>query len=149
MRNSVPGTFTAALVKDVHRVSKPYEKKLFQIANDCVLKLQTLDPNYKVPVIRKAGPCFIATAAYGSWLAPEVEFLRAWRDAHLLTNRFGTVAVSIYYTVSPAIASMLAASKTGRRVVRSLLGIVIRCLRAIPSNGAEHIRARSDDPLRV
>jgi hypothetical protein len=74
---------------------------------------------------RGGGPCFIATAAYGTPLAPEVERLREFRDNTLLTGVMGTAAVDVYYRVSPAIADLVAASPTLAMLVRMLLIPVI------------------------
>ena len=53
------------------------------------------------------GGCFIATAAFGSYLDPNVKALRNFRDDYLLTNSVGTVFVNFYYNTSPSIADFI------------------------------------------
>ena len=73
----------------------------------------------------KSGPCFIATAAFGSSLAPAVELLRDFRDAFLLTNGAGRAFVAWYYRVSPPLAELVAGNVALRAAARALLLPVI------------------------
>lgn len=67
------------------------------------------------------GGCFIATAAFGSAMAPEVERLREFRDSCLLTNGPGRAFVDFYYRVSPPVADFISGSEELRQIARGLL----------------------------
>jgi len=64
------------------------------------------------------GGCFIATAAFGTPLAPQVQLLREVRDKYLLPYRAGRAAVQVYYAVSPPMADFISRSETRRAIVR-------------------------------
>jgi len=66
----------------------------------------------------KEGGCFIATAAFGSQDAFEVEFLRNFRDEVLLLNPLGRVFVKVYYYISPPIANLISKHKLLRKATR-------------------------------
>jgi len=71
------------------------------------------------------GPCFVATAAYGSPMADEVATLRQFRDEVLLSNAVGTKLVEMYYTYSPAIADATSQSPALRTAMRIALVPVV------------------------
>jgi len=71
------------------------------------------------------GPCFIATAAYGTPMAAEIDVLRDVRDTYFLGNVFGTAVTDAYYRVSPAIADTVASSPVAAAAMRVVLLPVI------------------------
>ena len=68
------------------------------------------------------GGCLIATAAYGSELAPQVQFLREIRDNTLLSTASGTSFMTgfnqFYYSFSPAVADLERENAVFRDAVR-------------------------------
>ena len=70
--------------------------------------------------------CFIATAAFGSPLYPEVNDLRVWRDNSLLKTPSGRLFVSTYYRVSPPIAKLVTKHEILRNLVRKFIKLILR-----------------------
>jgi len=62
--------------------------------------------------------CFIATAAYGSPAAQEINILRQFRDEFLLHNPPGKAFVAVYYATSPPIAEFISRHEVLRTAVR-------------------------------
>jgi hypothetical protein len=67
------------------------------------------------------GFCFIATAAYGTETASQLNILRDFRDQVLLKNALGSLFVETYYKVSPPVAAFIAKNDFLRAVVREVL----------------------------
>jgi len=75
------------------------------------------------PYEEEGGGCLIATAAYGSELAPQVQLLREIRDNQLMNTKSGTTFMTtfneLYYTFSPIIADMERESPVFKEIVKS------------------------------
>ena len=63
--------------------------------------------------------CFIATAAYGTPMAKEIEILREFRDEYLLTSPVGQTLVDLYYRVSPPMAEFITEHPSLKPIVRA------------------------------
>jgi len=67
------------------------------------------------------GPCFIATAAYGSRHGDYIDFLRAFRDRYLMGHSIGKKWVTLYYRYSPPVAGFIADHPEMRKGIRLAL----------------------------
>ncbi len=79
---------------------------------------------FKTPVMKftQLTGCFVATAAWGSALAPDVDAMRKVRDRLRPASTMFAVATDLYYRSGPAAADVLRRSDTARALVRRLLG---------------------------
>lgn len=72
--------------------------------------------------------CFVATAAFESVYALEVQQLRFFRDHQLKKHRWGRHFTKWYYRVSPRIACLLDKHSWAKPAVRGLLRLLIKCV---------------------
>jgi PKD repeat protein len=82
-------------------------------------------PSGSTTISSNKNGCFIATAAYGSYLHPKVRLLREFRDRYLLTSTLGRLLVEQYYLVSPPVADFLARHELLRLLTRVLLTPIV------------------------
>jgi hypothetical protein len=75
--------------------------------------------------------CFVATAAYGSAMANDVDMLRRFRDNLLKRSVLGELAVEAYYTFGPPVAGVVGESDLLRTTARDLLGPLIERVRGL------------------
>ena len=72
--------------------------------------------------------CFIATAAYGTPSAREIDVLRDFRDHFLIKQDWGRQFIDFYYTTSPPLAEFISRHELSRTVVREVFVNPIVCI---------------------
>jgi len=72
-------------------------------------------------------PCFIATAVYGDYYAPEVIALRRFRDESLNPYTAGRIFIKAYYRLSPPIAKFVSQHPLLASAIKPLLDALARC----------------------
>lgn len=78
-------------------------------------------PGEVVGLLAEDMNCFIATAAYGSSMADEVNTFRSFRNRYLLSSAWGTELVRFYYKHSPGLAKKIAKNEALRSLSRATL----------------------------
>ncbi len=72
-------------------------------------------------VAPSGGGCFVATAAYGSYLEGSVQALRSFRDNVMQDDAVGRRMVSTYYRLSPPVAEFIDHHPVCKSIVRAAL----------------------------
>ncbi len=78
-------------------------------------------PPWWPPELPYPSDCFIATAAYGTPTAGEIDVLREFRDSVLLESAAGSQFVALYYRLGPPAAGLIARSDFVRTLARELV----------------------------
>jgi parallel beta-helix repeat protein len=112
---TVAGTYAVSLEDLVPNTEYNFKAQLKYI--DTVTDGDTL--HFLIPA--SPSGCFIATAAYGTPTAEQINVLREFRDDVLLKSTMGSQFVSLYYQISPPIANFIAGHEVLRTLVRELL----------------------------
>jgi hypothetical protein len=106
------GMYFLEIVSDIDETVLS-EKKFHIYSQQATELITTSDENMETSQITQetnseGGGCLIATAAYGSEMAPQVQFLRELRDNTVLQTTSGTTFMNgfnqFYYSFSPQIA---------------------------------------------
>jgi len=89
----------------------------------------------------EGGGCLIATATYGSEMAPQVQMLREIRDNQLMNTESGSAFMGafneLYYTFSPTIADMERENPMFKEVVKAGLTPMLSTLAIMDSAESE------------
>ena len=75
--------------------------------------------------MKDGGGCLIATAAFGSEMSPQIQFLREIRDDTVLQTEYGSMFMAgfnqFYYSFSPTIADYERENSTFKESVKLML----------------------------
>ena len=95
------------------------------------------------PGVPGGGGCLVATAAYGTELAPQVQALREYRDGTLMATGPGQAAMAAfsaaYYAISPHVADLERGHPALRQAIASLIAPLLYALQvaAMADPGSE------------
>jgi len=88
---------------------------------DTVIEGTTLQFTTEASSLPPSEGCFIATAAYGTPTAEQIDVLREFRDSVLLESIAGSQFVALYYQLSPPVADFISGSSFLRTLIREFL----------------------------
>tara|TARA_R110002051_G_scaffold325547_1_gene428790 strand:+ start:59138 stop:60037 length:900 start_codon:yes stop_codon:yes gene_type:complete len=110
-----------------YALPRPYREIMADLDSDGAPRATAAAP----PATQKAtSGCYIATAVYGSYDAPEVVVLRKFRDERLQLTSLGRGVIAAYYAVSPALARRLPKHRKLSSQIRRVLDSVVDRLRS-------------------
>ncbi len=119
----------------------PNDKKIWQsYGNLLTLMGRTIEANRafeKAGTATKSG-CFIATAAFGTPIASELDTLRDYRDFVLKKHWIGRLFIFVYYRISPSIATIIRKYEGMRACVRLFLSKIIPRIKKFNDLNDEH-----------
>ncbi len=88
---------------------------------------------FQLQIRAEESRCIIATAAFGSELAPEVAYLRAFRDGTVMStysgSRFLTAFNAFYYSWSPGVAALIRENPALAGVTRLMIAPLVQTLK--------------------
>ena len=67
------------------------------------------------------GPCYVATAVYGSYDCPQVWTLRRYRDEVLGSTWYGRLFIKLYYAISPTLVKFFGKTKWFQKMWKGTL----------------------------
>ncbi|MFB5647670.1 MAG: CFI-box-CTERM domain-containing protein, partial [Candidatus Nitrosomaritimum yanchengensis] len=94
--------------------------------------------------VENKGGCLIATAAYGTELAPQIQFLREIRDNTVMTTSSGAAFMTgfntLYYSFAPTVADLERENPMFKEAVRVFITPMISSLSimSLAYNGSEY-----------
>jgi hypothetical protein len=119
-----------------------------ELVNQLLPTARKLDSNFPDPreevvqaelSAKNASSCFIATAALGTTLHPDLDILRTFRDNVLATCTAGRSFISVYYRISPPVAKIIAKYWFLRKIA---LFVIVRPSVSIANNANNMKRHR-------
>ncbi|MDA1123964.1 MAG: copper-binding protein [Crenarchaeota archaeon] len=112
-----------------------------QVVEEAVVEEQVVEETVVATQESEGGGCLIATATYGSELAPQVQLLREIRDNQLLNTESGSAFMQtfndIYYSFSPTIADYERESPIFKEAVKLAITPMITTLSIMENANSE------------
>ena len=121
-RKEIQAKFAKGLSEKAVTETKALEQKIDKYIAESNAELTTPP--------KKEG-CYIATAVYGTYDAPEVLVLRHFRDSVLSSHCLGRLFVKCYYAVSPVLVKYLGNNRSFISISRILLDKLVWRLKKI------------------
>lgn len=135
---AIAGTAVASVTNQEEIKSESYQNPvLFAYAQEMPQPPPQIESPQEQPPVAGAEPpgaggCLIATAAYGSELAPEVQMLREVRDTKVLQTDAGKEMIQVfnehYYSFSPTVAEWERQNPVFREAVKAYITPAIKTL---------------------